>query len=128
MALIFSDSGFGAAVFVAMVVGILFGGIALALSRSDAARERGGGFVSALAVGIKASAIVPLPFMLLGARDKLKMFGGMLTAADHKVRMDQRFYLDDIDAGMRSAERLGGNDLLIARARAAVIKKAGAPY
>ena len=55
----------------------------------------------------------------------LEMFGGMLTAADHKVRMDQRFYLDDIDAAMRSAERLGGNDLLIARARAGVIKKAG---
>ena len=31
MALIFSDSGFGAAVFVAMVVGILFGGIALVM-------------------------------------------------------------------------------------------------
>lgn len=54
----------------------------------------------------------------------LEMFGGMLTAADHKARMDQRFYLDDIEAGMRAAERLGGNDLLIARARAAVIKKA----
>ncbi len=55
----------------------------------------------------------------------LEMFPGMLTAADHKVRMEQRFYLDDVEAGMRAAERLGGNDLLVARARAAVIKKAG---
>jgi soluble lytic murein transglycosylase len=55
----------------------------------------------------------------------LEMFGGMLTAADHKARMDQRFYVDDVEAGMRAAERLGGNDLLIAKARAGVIKKAG---
>ncbi len=55
----------------------------------------------------------------------LEMFSGMLTAADHKARMEQRFYVDDVEAGMRAAERLGGNELLIARARAAVIKKAG---
>jgi len=53
----------------------------------------------------------------------LEMFGGMLAAADHKTRMERRFYVDDIAAGMRAAERLGGNDLLIARARAAVLKK-----
>jgi len=39
--------------------------------------------------------------------------------------MEQRFYANDVEAGMRAAERLGGNELLIARARAAVIKKAG---
>lgn len=55
----------------------------------------------------------------------LEMFGDMLTPADHKFRMEQRFYVDDVEAGMRAAERLGGNNLLIARARAAVIKKAG---
>jgi len=55
----------------------------------------------------------------------LEMFPGMLTAADHKARMEQRFYVDDVEAGLRAAERLGGNDLLIARARAAVIRKAG---
>ena len=55
----------------------------------------------------------------------LEQFGSMLTAADHKVRMDQRFYEDDADAGMRAAERLGGNELAIARAWSAVIKKAG---
>ena len=53
----------------------------------------------------------------------LEMFGGMLTAADHKVRMETRFYAGDAAAGMRAAERLGGNELVIARARAAVLQK-----
>jgi soluble lytic murein transglycosylase len=57
--------------------------------------------------------------------DASEMFGGMLTAADHKVRMDARFYADDAAAGMRAAERLGGNEVAIARARAAVLRKAG---
>jgi peptidoglycan lytic transglycosylase len=55
----------------------------------------------------------------------LEMFGGMLTAADHKRRMDTRFYADDAVAGMRAAERLGGAELAIGRARAAVARKAG---
>jgi len=54
----------------------------------------------------------------------LETFGGLLTRADHKIRMDQRFYDDDVEAGLRAAERLGGNELLIAKARAAVIKRA----
>jgi len=58
-------------------------------------------------------------------RKVLEMFGDLLTRADHKARMEQRFYADDVEAGLRAGERLGGNDLLIARARAAVIKKAG---
>jgi soluble lytic murein transglycosylase len=55
----------------------------------------------------------------------LAMFGDLITRADHEIRMEQRFYADDIGAGMREAERLGGNDLLIGRARAAVLKQAG---
>src|SRR5215467_10795656 len=55
----------------------------------------------------------------------LEMFGGMLTPADHKVRMDARFYADDAAAGIRAADRLGGNEVAIARARAAVLRKAG---
>jgi soluble lytic murein transglycosylase len=54
----------------------------------------------------------------------LEMFGSLLTPADHRARMEKRFYADDVESGLRAAERLGGNDLLIARARAAVIKKA----
>ena len=53
----------------------------------------------------------------------LEMFGSMLTRADHKVRMEQRFYADDVEAGMRAANRLGGDELAIGRARAAVIKR-----
>ena len=52
MALIFSDSGFGAAVFVAMVVGILFGGIALVM------RAVGGRF-STLSWGVPLMAGLP---------------------------------------------------------------------
>ena len=55
----------------------------------------------------------------------LETYGDLLTRTDHKIRMEQRFYADDVDVGLRAAERLGGNDLLIARARAAVIKRAG---
>ncbi|MEP7030631.1 MAG: lytic transglycosylase domain-containing protein, partial [Pseudolabrys sp.] len=55
----------------------------------------------------------------------LEMFGSMLTPADHRFRMEQRFYADDTTAGMRAAERLGGNELAIAKARTAVLKKAG---
>jgi soluble lytic murein transglycosylase len=55
----------------------------------------------------------------------LEMFGSMLTAADHKARMETRFYAGDVDAGLRAAERLGGINLAIGRARAAVLRKAG---
>jgi soluble lytic murein transglycosylase len=54
----------------------------------------------------------------------LEMFGSMLTAADHKVRMESRFYAGDAAAGLRAAERLSGNDLVVAKARAAVLTKA----
>jgi peptidoglycan lytic transglycosylase len=53
----------------------------------------------------------------------LEMFGSLLTRADHKARMDQRFYSDDIEAGTRAANRLGGDEVTIAKARVAVIKK-----
>src|ERR1019366_9547937 len=53
----------------------------------------------------------------------LEMYGSMLTRADHKVRMEQRFYADDVEAGMRAATRLVGEELAIGPARAAVIKR-----
>jgi soluble lytic murein transglycosylase len=53
----------------------------------------------------------------------LETFGDTLTRADHKARMDRRFYDDDPDAGMRIATLLGGNDLLIGKARKAVVEK-----
>ena len=54
----------------------------------------------------------------------LEQFGSLLTREDHKIRMDQRLYEDDSEAGLRAAQRLGGNELAIAKAWIAVIKKA----
>ena len=54
----------------------------------------------------------------------LDKFGSLLTRADYKVRMDQRFYQDDTEAGLRAAKHLGGSELAIARAWAAVIRRA----
>src|SRR4029077_9791205 len=53
----------------------------------------------------------------------METFGDVLTRADHKARMDRRFYDDDPDAGMRMAQLLGGADLSIGRARKAVVEK-----
>ena len=53
----------------------------------------------------------------------LQLFGDMLTREDHRVRMEERFYHDDTEAGMREGHRLGGTELAIARARTGVIKR-----
>jgi len=58
-------------------------------------------------------------------RQVLEMFGTMLTPADHRYRMAQRFYLNDTTSGMRAAQRLGASDQAIAKAWEAVLKKAG---
>jgi soluble lytic murein transglycosylase len=50
----------------------------------------------------------------------LELFGDLLTRADHKARMDQRLYDGDNEDGLRAAQRLGGYEVAIARARAAV--------
>jgi soluble lytic murein transglycosylase len=50
----------------------------------------------------------------------LEAFGDILTRTDHKARMDRRLYeKDDTDGGLRAAQRLGGNEVLIAKARIA---------
>jgi soluble lytic murein transglycosylase len=56
------------------------------------------------------------------ARD---MFAGLITAEDDKARMDGRLYAEDDDAGLRAAHHLDATQLAIAKARAAVINKAG---
>jgi soluble lytic murein transglycosylase len=58
----------------------------------------------------------------------METFGEVLTRADHKARMDRRFYDDDPDAGMRMAQLLGGNDLLIGKARKAVVEKSSSAH
>ena len=54
----------------------------------------------------------------------LDTFNDLLTPADHKVRMDMRFYVEDVDAGLRAANRAGPTALAIGKAWAAVIRKA----
>lgn len=51
-------------------------------------------------------------------------FGGMLGTADHKARMDRSFYSEKVDDGLRAAARLDGTQIAIAKARAAVVRKA----
>ena len=53
----------------------------------------------------------------------MELFGSLLTRDDHKVRMDQRFYEEDVAAGLRAAKRLGGSDVALANAWTAVIKR-----
>ncbi|BCP53138.1 lytic transglycosylase [Kaistia sp. 32K] len=53
----------------------------------------------------------------------LKEFGGLLTTADHKTRMDKFFYDNDAAEGLAMAKLLGGDIQQLAAARAAVIRK-----
>jgi peptidoglycan lytic transglycosylase len=55
----------------------------------------------------------------------METFGNLITNADHKSRMDMRLYAEDTESGLRSAKRAGGHAQAIAKARIAVIKKAG---
>jgi soluble lytic murein transglycosylase len=52
-------------------------------------------------------------------------FAGLITPADDKARMDARLYVGDDDAAMRAAQHLDAADVAIAKARAAVNRKAG---
>ncbi len=55
----------------------------------------------------------------------LELFGNLLTRADEKARMDRSLYVkDDLDAGLRAARRLGGDQPAIAKARIAVMANA----
>lgn len=59
----------------------------------------------------------------------LKEFGSLLTAADHKARMDKFLYDNDAAEGVAMSKLLGGDYVHLAAARAAVIrgdKNAGA--
>jgi soluble lytic murein transglycosylase len=51
-------------------------------------------------------------------------FKDLLTPADHKVRMDMRFYVEDVDGGLRAASHAGPAAQAIGKAWAAVIRKA----
>jgi soluble lytic murein transglycosylase len=55
--------------------------------------------------------------------DARKLFGGLITRADDKARMDRRLYENDVDAAMRAARRLGGVQPAIAKARYAANRR-----
>jgi soluble lytic murein transglycosylase len=50
-------------------------------------------------------------------------FGDLITVADDKARMDHRLYAEDGETAMRSANRLGGVQLALAKACVGVIGK-----
>ncbi len=51
-------------------------------------------------------------------------FKDLLTPADHHARMEMRLYAEDVDGGLRAANRAGPVSVAIAKAWAAVIRKA----
>lgn len=58
-------------------------------------------------------------------RDALETFGALLTAGDHKARMESLLYSTEQEAGgMRAAKRLGSGHVALAKARIAANKKA----
>jgi soluble lytic murein transglycosylase len=54
----------------------------------------------------------------------LDRFKDLLTPTDHKVRSDMRLYAEDVDGGLRAASHAGPTAQAIAKAWAAVIRKA----
>jgi soluble lytic murein transglycosylase len=54
----------------------------------------------------------------------LDLFGALLTAADHKARMDTLLYGSEHEAALRAAKRLGAGYVALAKARIASYKKA----
>jgi len=58
-------------------------------------------------------------------RAVLDQFGRLISAADHKARMDRLLYDDGAhEAALRAAKRLGGGHLALAKARQAVSRRA----
>ncbi|HTO65577.1 MAG TPA: lytic transglycosylase domain-containing protein [Bradyrhizobium sp.] len=54
----------------------------------------------------------------------LDMFGALLTAGDHKARMDTLLYGSEHSAALRAAKRLGSGYVALAKARIAAYEKA----
>ena len=55
----------------------------------------------------------------------LDLFAELITRTDDKVRMDRALYAkDDLDAGLRAARRIGGDQPAIAKARISVLQNA----
>ncbi len=54
----------------------------------------------------------------------LDLFGALLTAGDHKARMDRLLYGNDREAALRAAKRLGTGHVVLAKARIAADQRA----
>jgi soluble lytic murein transglycosylase len=54
----------------------------------------------------------------------LEQFGALITAGDHKARMDYFCYANDAEIAQRAGQRLGGGYLALAKARIAANRKA----
>jgi soluble lytic murein transglycosylase len=52
-----------------------------------------------------------------------EMFGQLISRSDDKARMDRRLYANDTETALRSAQRLGGAEIAVAKARIAVNEK-----
>jgi soluble lytic murein transglycosylase len=55
----------------------------------------------------------------------LETFGDLITRADEKARMDTKLYANENETGTRAAQRLGGSEPAVAKARIALNQKAG---
>jgi soluble lytic murein transglycosylase len=55
----------------------------------------------------------------------LEEFGGLLDASDHKFRADRSFYKEEAGRLLRAAALVGGDEVALAKAQAAVIAEAG---
>jgi soluble lytic murein transglycosylase len=55
----------------------------------------------------------------------LETFGDLITRADEKARMNTKLYANENETGMRAAQRLGGAEPVVAKARMATNQKAG---
>src|SRR5579871_2769948 len=61
-----------------------------------------------------------------GAEEQvLEIFGDLITRADEKARMNTKLYANENETGTRAAQRLGGAEPAVAKARIAVNQKAG---
>src|SRR5713101_2878447 len=54
----------------------------------------------------------------------LETFGDLITRADEKARMNTKLYANETETGTRAAQRLGGSEPAVAKARIAVNQKA----
>jgi len=55
----------------------------------------------------------------------LESFPGVLTLADHRFRMERFLFKENWEAALRAAERAGKDYVTLAKARQAVVRKAG---